>query len=193
MWYCIQAVSYLICPCHPGWAAGVPNPAVSCQHCQHTLEEGRAGISKPRYCIPETHLEGCSHHCPDIYLASTPLCHPRITLYHCTLPWGGIKVPTLRRARAIPSRHCPSAPLGPHPVPRNPSERLILGKGGAADARETWPGRDSKEWPWKQDLPWGLGKSPSWCWWSLGSSALSMLVHREPQEKGMTPPCPNTL
>lgn len=127
MQYCIQAASYLICPCHPGWAAGVPNPAVSCQHSQHRLEEGRAGTSKSSHCIPETHLEGCSHHCPDTYLAATSLCHPRITLY--LLGREISSYPEESQGHPILSHHCPSAPLGPHPVPRNPSERLTIGTG----------------------------------------------------------------
>jgi len=136
MWYHIQAGSYLRSPYHPGWAAGVPSPAGSCQRSRHMLEEGRAATPGPRHCTPKTLHRGYCHCCPHAGLAATPLRHPRVTLHRCTLPcsraWMGRWTPTLQRPTAIPSPPpCPPAPPGPHPAAKNPRERLILGAGPA--------------------------------------------------------------
>lgn len=53
-------LSYLRSPCHPGWAAGVPSPAVSCQHSQCMLEKSRAATLGLSHCTPKTFLHGYS-------------------------------------------------------------------------------------------------------------------------------------
>lgn len=77
MWFCIRAGSYLRSPWyHPGWAAGVPSLAGSCQHSQYMLEEHRD--TALGHCTPSHPVsplpQGCPRTCP-IATTNTPLSH----------------------------------------------------------------------------------------------------------------------
>lgn len=142
MWYHIQAASYLICPCHPGWAAGVPNPAVSCQHSQHRLEECRAGTSRPSHCIPKTHLEGCSHHCPNTYLAATSLCQRESPCVTAPCPGQGGKC----------------LPCG-EPGPSHPTALSISTSGASSSSQEPQGKAESWHRTWLElQMPKGHGQ-----------------------------------